>query len=182
MEIKTNIELLNEISAKLGGKSDASVLVEGLNNIANALGDTDPDQMVTVPQALETVLEYVGGGGGGIEFANVECSLVLGESAIELGITSASAWLIGFLEKDGKLGLYDGIIVKNGESVSFKLPKNVDNILRLFGFVPETNQIFTTPQITGAHYWLGIAGDCLGENDDIVSDGAITLTLENDED
>lgn len=64
--IKTNIELLNEISAKLGGKSDASVLVEGLNNIANALGDTDPDQMVTVPQALETVLEYVGGGGGGI--------------------------------------------------------------------------------------------------------------------
>lgn len=65
MEIKTNIELLNEISAKLGGKSDASVLVEGLNNIANALGDTDPDQMVTVSQALETVLDHMDGGGGG---------------------------------------------------------------------------------------------------------------------
>ena len=70
--IKTNIELLNEISAKLGGKSDASVLVEGLNNIANALGDTDPDQMVTVPQALETVLDHMDGGGGDVVFKKVK--------------------------------------------------------------------------------------------------------------
>ena len=69
--IKTNIQLLNEISAKVGGKSDASVLVEALNNIANALGDTKADEMVTVPQALQTVLEYIDGGGGGFETVKV---------------------------------------------------------------------------------------------------------------
>ena len=61
--IKTKIQLLNDIAAKLGGNSNASVGVEALNNIANALGDTAPDQMVTESEALENILEYVDGGG-----------------------------------------------------------------------------------------------------------------------
>lgn len=63
--IKTKIQLLNDIAAKLGGDSNASVGVEALNNIANALGDTAPDEMVTESEALENILEYVDGGGGG---------------------------------------------------------------------------------------------------------------------
>jgi len=63
--MKTNVQILNEISAKLGGKADASVKVEALNNIANALGDNEPDRMVTISEALSDILEYVGGGGGG---------------------------------------------------------------------------------------------------------------------
>ena len=63
--IKTKVQILNEIAAKLGGDTNASLVIEALNNIANALGDTDPDELVTESQALNTILGYVEGGGGG---------------------------------------------------------------------------------------------------------------------
>jgi len=62
--MKTNLQVLNEISAKLGGREDALVITEALNNIANALGDTEPDRISTVSESLTDILEYVGGGGG----------------------------------------------------------------------------------------------------------------------
>ena len=62
--METNVNILNEISVKLGGESGASSVVEALNNIANALGDTDPDVIRTVNDSLNDILEYAGGGGG----------------------------------------------------------------------------------------------------------------------
>ena len=61
--IETNVTVLNEISAKLGGKADATLVVEALNNIANAMGDNEPDKLKTVSEALADILEYAGGGG-----------------------------------------------------------------------------------------------------------------------
>ena len=61
--MKTKLQILNEISAKLGGETDAPVVVEALNNIANALGDDNPDNITTVSEALTDILEYAGGGG-----------------------------------------------------------------------------------------------------------------------
>ena len=63
--METNVNILNEISVKLGGESGASSVVEALNNIANALGDTDPDVIRTVNDSLNDILEYAGQGGGG---------------------------------------------------------------------------------------------------------------------
>lgn len=45
MEIKTQVEILNEI--------------------ANKLGDTSPDEMITESQALQNILDHMDGGGGG---------------------------------------------------------------------------------------------------------------------
>lgn len=70
--MKTNLQVLNEISNKLGGGSDAVVVTEALNNIANALGDNEPDRIKTISESLEDILEYVGGGGGGIDYVIAE--------------------------------------------------------------------------------------------------------------
>lgn len=63
--METNLEVLNKISAKLGGSADATSVTESLNNIANALGDTNPDVIKSVSDSLNDILEYAGGGGGG---------------------------------------------------------------------------------------------------------------------
>lgn len=81
--MKTNLEVLNEISQKLGGVSNATSVTESLNNIANALGDTNPDQIISVSDSLEDILGVAGGGGGGsfvnpIVTVEVTCSLAKG--------------------------------------------------------------------------------------------------------
>lgn len=63
--METNLEVLNKISAKLGGSADATSVTESLNNIANALGDTNPDVIKSVSDSLNDILEYAGQGGGG---------------------------------------------------------------------------------------------------------------------
>lgn len=63
--MKTNLEVLNEISEKLGGQGNATSVTESLNNIANALGDTNPDEIISVSDSLEDILQYAGQGGGG---------------------------------------------------------------------------------------------------------------------
>ena len=65
--MKTNLEVLNEISEKLGGQGNATSVTESLNNIANALGDTNPDVIKSVSDSLEDILEYAGGGGGSVD-------------------------------------------------------------------------------------------------------------------
>lgn len=61
--METNLEVLNKISQKLGGSADATSVTESLNNIANALGDTNPDVIKSVSDSLNDILEYAGGGG-----------------------------------------------------------------------------------------------------------------------
>ena len=62
--METNLDVLNKISQKLGGSADATSVTESLNNIANALGDTNPDVIKSVSDSLNDILEYAGGGGG----------------------------------------------------------------------------------------------------------------------
>lgn len=63
--METNLQVLNKISQKLGGSADATSVTESLNNIANALGDTNPDVIKSVSDSLNDILEYAGNGGGG---------------------------------------------------------------------------------------------------------------------
>lgn len=63
--MKTNLEVLNEISAKLEGQDNATSITEALNNIANALGDNNPDKIISVSNSLEDILSVAGQGGGG---------------------------------------------------------------------------------------------------------------------
>lgn len=61
--MKTNLQVLNEISAKLEGEDNATSITEALNNIANALGDNNPDEIVSVSNSLEDILSVAGQGG-----------------------------------------------------------------------------------------------------------------------
>ena len=63
--METNLQVLNKISQKLGGSSNATSVTESLNNIANALGDTNPDVIKSVSDSLNDILEYAGNGEGG---------------------------------------------------------------------------------------------------------------------
>ena len=93
--IETNVTVLNEISAKLGGKADATLVVEALNNIANAMGDNEPDKLKTVSEALEDILEYAGGGGGSSITPLVEITVINNSSTDVL--------------------LYDGIYIRDNK-------------------------------------------------------------------
>lgn len=144
MEIKTNIELLNEISVKLGGKSDASVLVEGLNNIANALGDTDPDQMVTVSQALETILDHMDGGGGSsyADYLNTVFTTSSGIPNVDLDF-------------EIKTGQFLGVCFLNGNHV--KITGTVTEIPSNQSF-SDYVKIFDLPTITKIGTSVGTGG------------------------
>ena len=182
MEIKTNIELLNEISAKLGGKSDASVLVEGLNNIANALGDTDPDQVVTVSQALETVLDHMdGGGGGGIELASVTCHITLSEDLQQGGYTGAGLYLQGFWVFDGQLVYGNGFQCGTGTDVTILVPKNIPQSANFIVQIdPGSIGVVSGSSVVPvpSPYIEIVDSDCIDEeNNAVIKDGTVTIEV-----
>ena len=88
--METNLEVLNKISQKLGGSADATSVTESLNNIANALGDTNPDVIKSVSDSLNDILEYAGGGGGSIEYVMEETELNLSSDPIQVSINESN--------------------------------------------------------------------------------------------
>lgn len=125
--METNLEVLNKISQKLGGSADATSVTESLNNIANALGDTNTDVIKSVSDSLNDILEYAGGGGGGT-ILNKVCHITIVdpdglEPSVESFVTtikdSYASTTNGLILSEGTIDLMFNVDIEDDETESY---------------------------------------------------------------
>lgn len=170
--MKTNLEILNEISVKLEGQGNATSITEALNNIANALGDDNPDKIISVSNSLEDILSVAGEGGGGGSFYNKKISVTVVNNLSNTMLT----WECGYFISENKYVT----------TTTIEIPANSQKVQDLMIPMSDDTYYFNLPMVNhgntvSASNLVNCTFNYDGQNQDLVvtdptMDASVTLT------